>query len=55
MPSHEGSMPREHDWLAPGERPNTSKWTCCADCGVVKREDGRTQSACRGPVKVVLR
>lgn len=45
----------EHLWLAPGENPNTSKWTCCLNCGVVKRADGRPQKPCPGRVKVKLR
>lgn len=44
-----------HEWLAPGEGPNTSPWTCCALCGVVKRTDGKPSSRCRGIVHVELR
>jgi hypothetical protein len=46
---------RAHVWLAPGEAPNTSKWTCCAECGLVQRADGRPQKPCRGHVGVELR
>lgn len=45
----------EHVWLAPGEAPNTSQWTCCRLCGTVQRADGKPQSACRGRVRVALR
>lgn len=43
-----------HEWLAPGEYPNSSRWTCCRKCGVVKRADG-IESSCSGVVKVGLR
>lgn len=45
----------EHEWLEPGEGPNTSKYACCAKCMAVRRQDGRPASKCPGLVKIELR
>jgi hypothetical protein len=44
----------KHEWLAPGEAPNWTRWSCCRKCGHVRRADGK-ESECRGVVKVELR
>lgn len=54
-PSAAIAPPVPHQWLAPGEHPNRSEWTCCALCGRIKRADGKPSSSCPGLVKVKLR
>lgn len=49
----EGGGP--HDWLAPGQHPNFTTWTCCRDCGKVKRADGKPDSPCPGRIRVETR
>jgi hypothetical protein len=42
----------DHVWR---DADDLIRWPYCRTCGVIKRSDGRPQSACKGPTRIELR